>query len=542
MHNRYFEFLEPRQLLSADLTNRIDANGQPITNTFPSTFYSSSFVAKINFQPSSVSTSKLPTGYKADNGKKYAARNGLSYGWSSDNQSNMRVRNSSKSADIRYDTLAQFTSSKKWEIAVPKGTYYVRYTVGDPNLAGTITTAEINVEGKFSLKEHLRANNLWLERGIYVNVTDGRLSITTPSSSTQRLDWIEVTGLKNKPPAPQPLTWTRRNGIDAPIGRIESEDVQIGDKLYIMGGFTEDYKNVTNRMYVFDLTNETWTRLADLPETQTHQGVCTDGRFIYVIGGQVGTPYNSAIGRRSTTHSYKYDTQTDTWSSFIEAPAVRLQPACQLIGSKIYLIGGAGDNQIDPVSDNFVLDLSDPDPHWVKKAPMPVAQDHPSSVQLDGRIYVVGGEHDHRVWHAEHDYLFVYDPATDKWKRLANVPIQASHFEGSTFVYQGQIFALGGAGDGQVPLWRVSAYNQATDKWTEYQHSPIGRLGATVGLLGSKLYYIGGDVLTSNKHTIQSVTVDTTNLPGTLPGAISAGTKTLFNSDAPVTDSLTAVI
>jgi hypothetical protein len=64
-----------------------------------------------------------------------------------------------------------------------------------------------------------------------------------------------------------------------------------------------------------------------------------------------------------------------------------------------------------------------------------------------------------------------------------------------------------------------------------------------VGLLGSKLYYIGGDVLTPTKHTIQSVSVDTTNLPATLPGAVtSAATKTLFNSDAPVTDALVTVI
>src|SRR5882672_6678938 len=65
MKNQHVESLEARRLLSADLTNRIDANGQPITNTFPSTFYSSSFAAKINFQPSSVSNSKLPTGYKS---------------------------------------------------------------------------------------------------------------------------------------------------------------------------------------------------------------------------------------------------------------------------------------------------------------------------------------------------------------------------------------------------------------------------------------------------------------------------------------------
>src|SRR5215216_4383879 len=100
-HTTLCECLEPRQLLSADLTKLIDSNGQPVTSTYPSPFISSSFNAKVNFQPSSVSNSKLPAGYVADNGKKYGSRNGLSYGWSSDNQSGMKVRNSSKSPDIR---------------------------------------------------------------------------------------------------------------------------------------------------------------------------------------------------------------------------------------------------------------------------------------------------------------------------------------------------------------------------------------------------------------------------------------------------------
>src|SRR6185436_16247298 len=118
----------------------------------------------------------------------------------------------------------------------------------------------------------------------------------------------------------------------------------------------------------------------------------------------------------------------------------------------------------------------------------------------------------------EHDYTFSYDPDTDNWERLADIPIQSSHFEGSVFEYQGQIFALGGAGDSQVPLWRVSAYNPATDKWTEYSHSPIGRFGATAGLIGNKIYYIGGDELTPSKHTIDGVSIDIGLLPETLPG------------------------
>jgi N-acetylneuraminic acid mutarotase len=505
-----FEHLESRQLLSADLSKLIDSNNQPRTSTYPSPFIASSFNAKINFQPSSVSTSKLPSGYKADNGAKYAARNGLSYGWTSDNSANLKVRNSSKSPDVRYDTFAQFTNSKKWEIKVPSGTYYVRYTVGDPGTTA-VAVNDISVEGKFSLHEHTGANSYWIERGIYVNVTDGKLTLTTSLSSTQKIDWIEIAGQTSKPPTPTSMTW-QSSDIQAPLGRNEAESIQIGNKLYILGGFTNDFKSVTNHMDIFDMSTQTWSSGADLPETQTHQAVCTDGRYIYQIGGQVGTRYND-LGWHGTTNSYRYDTQTNTWSPFIAAPAVWFAPACQIVNNKIYVLAGAGPNRNDPVTTCWVLDLNQSTPTWKTIASMPFAQEHMSSTVIGQKIYVIGGDHDHSEWHAEHDYTFVYDIPTNKWTRLANVPIQGSHFEGSLFQYQGRIFALGGAGDGQVPLWRVSAYDPATNKWAEFAHSPVGRLGGAAGIMGNKIFYMGGSTITADKHTIDSVTMDIGTLP-----------------------------
>jgi len=146
-------------------------------------FYPTSFNANINFQPSTVSTSI--SGYSKDVGTKYGTRsNGLKYGWTSDNTANMKVRNNSRSPDKRYDTFAQFTQSKKWEIAVPKGTYAVRYAVGDP--AVTNLVCDIYVEGQFSVHERTTGHSYWIERSITVNVTDGKLTIMTPSGSTQK--------------------------------------------------------------------------------------------------------------------------------------------------------------------------------------------------------------------------------------------------------------------------------------------------------------------------------------------------------------------
>ena len=58
----------------------------------------------VNMQPAGT---PVPAGYAPDTGAVYAKRaSGLSYGWNADNSSAMRDRNSSLSADQRYDTLA----------------------------------------------------------------------------------------------------------------------------------------------------------------------------------------------------------------------------------------------------------------------------------------------------------------------------------------------------------------------------------------------------------------------------------------------------
>src|SRR4051812_17901799 len=104
-HGRPFvESLEPRQLMA--------------------------FSAHVNFQPAAE---PAPSSYIADAGDKYAARNGLTYGWDASIAADTRVRNSALSADARHDTFIhmQRSGSRKWEIAVPNGTYSVHVVSGD---------------------------------------------------------------------------------------------------------------------------------------------------------------------------------------------------------------------------------------------------------------------------------------------------------------------------------------------------------------------------------------------------------------------------
>src|SRR5205814_882165 len=118
----------------------------------------------------------VPAGYLADGGAPYSARNGLSYGWSSNLGASFAVdRNSSLSPDQRYDTFIQTQKNSKarvsWEIAVPNGTYSVHLVSGD---AGSFSGAnyKLNAEGVLTISGTPTSSTRWIEGNTSVPVSD----------------------------------------------------------------------------------------------------------------------------------------------------------------------------------------------------------------------------------------------------------------------------------------------------------------------------------------------------------------------------------
>ncbi len=155
------------------------------------------FEAHINFQRPGSSDPGTFEGYdyEADRGSVFVDQgNGYSYGWNVTNTENPRNRNSGLSPDERYDT---FNSIKEndgvtaWEIAIPDGTYRVRLVAGDPD--NYTNTYKINVEGVLTIDGAVDENNRWLQGAVTVTVTDGRLTVSNATGTSENiLCWIDV--------------------------------------------------------------------------------------------------------------------------------------------------------------------------------------------------------------------------------------------------------------------------------------------------------------------------------------------------------------
>jgi N-acetylneuraminic acid mutarotase len=86
-----------------------------------------------------------------------------------------------------------------------------------------------------------------------------------------------------------------------------------------------------------------------------------------------------------------------------------------------------------------------------------------------------------------------YDPATDKWTKKTDMP--TARYGLSTGVVGRKIYAIGGekviAGK-IVPFPTIEEYDPATDKWTKKTDMPTARYGLSTSVVGGKIYAIGG--------------------------------------------------
>lgn len=132
-----------------------------------------------------------------------------------------------------------------------------------------------------------------------------------------------------------------------------------------------------------------------------------------------------------------------------------------------------------------------PEPGWADRAPLAVAPRQETSVMaLNGAIWVLGGFDDTG---AIVPTLEAYDPATDTWRRAADLPIPMHHT--NAVAAAGKLWVLGGlVGQRFIASGQCFVYDPATDAWTELDPMPPGteRGGGGVGVIGDAVHIVGG--------------------------------------------------
>ncbi len=279
--------------------------------------------------------------------------------------------------------------------------------------------------------------------------------------------------------------WVRGEN-DSSEERLEAQGVKLGDKLYVFGGFRAGLK-VTPVMEIYHPATDTWTRGADMPIAVTHMAVSLVDGEIWSIAGFEGNNPGDAI-----VNVQIYNVEEDAWREGIPLPRKRASGAAVYLDGKVHYYGGLAEDRQSDRGNHYVLDLERPGLGWVEYAPLPFPRNHHSGVVIDGKIYAIGGQYGHGAQARDTKLLHVYNPATDTWKRLPDLPRTRSHFEPGTMVDEDGTIIIVGGRDKNFFFNNVTRYNPATGCWTELCPLPSDLLAPVAKVFDGELIVTNG--------------------------------------------------
>ncbi|MGQ0810901.1 MAG: Kelch repeat-containing protein [Nitrospiraceae bacterium] len=284
-----------------------------------------------------------------------------------------------------------------------------------------------------------------------------------------------------------PALGTWRSLAAAPTKRTEVVAAALQGKIYVVGGFAEPgFGNVmnlaiTDMVEMYDPSTNRWTTKAPLPAKLHHAGAAVIGDRLYIVGGYTQS-FLSVWHPVATL--YVYDPSQDRWTEGLAMPTARGALAVTDHAGKIFAIGG-----YDGARNSAAVEVYDPAGNsWRIRASLPTARDHLAAVSTNGKVYAIGGR-------LNGDYgrnLSVtesYDPATNGWSRAADMPTARSGITAG--VIQNIVYVLGGEAPGGT--FRANeAYFPQSDRWQAMADMPTSRHGLGSAVVDGRLYAVTG--------------------------------------------------
>ena len=210
------------------------------------------------------------------------------------------------------------------------------------------------------------------------------------------------------------------------------------------------------------------------------------------------------------------------WTAKGNMPVERSGGKSVELNAKIYLIGGAD------TGNNFITAVDVYDPvtgAWSTAADLPASLQNMGVASVNGKIYAIGGASAGAV---AVNTVYAYDPVTNTWTAKASMP--TARWWGTAAVVGGKIYVIGGNTGCCAWVPTVEVYDPATDTWVTKTSMPTSRSGATFGVLNGDIYVIGGwtgtQIATVERY---STSGDTWTTVASLPNALNETASVSLN-------------
>ncbi len=281
------------------------------------------------------------------------------------------------------------------------------------------------------------------------------------------------------------------NSSNGPSGvYTEAMTATVGTRTYLIGGFQNDF-NPVNDNWSFDSLTNNWTERASSPTRLTHAGVAVDRNNIWLVGGYTG---NEGGGQTfGTNEVWVYDTLGDVWTAGPALPAVRAAGNSVVVGRTLYYFGGQDITRNTDTPDMWALNLDNPTGGWVGRNPMNLSRNHAAALNVNGRIFVMGGQTGFDEGLVPHNDVQVYDPTADRWSTQSwTLPSDRTHTTNSTFISRGRVFMVGGEENHNQFRDSVWSINPITGQIDVLSTLPQPRLSPSAFVAGDRVFVVGG--------------------------------------------------
>jgi N-acetylneuraminic acid mutarotase len=303
------------------------------------------------------------------------------------------------------------------------------------------------------------------------------------------------------PPAPSPSTpasaavWQLRHASLRAVQQVSA--AVLDGEIWVAGGLTTSTTSTkaTKATQIYDPTKDAWRVGPSLPVAVDHAMLVTYQNQVWLIGG-FRSPGGESV---ASSQVLVYDDRVGHWVTGPPLHHPRAAAAAAVVGDKIVVVGGRTG------SERLVRETEVFDGHaWRDGASIPVPGDHLAAASDRSYLYAVGG----RKFDSPHNTRAVqrYDPATDRWTSLPDLPRPLSG--AGAAIINGQLLVAGGENTTPNVVSTVQAYDltAATATWVTLPSLTVGRHGLAVTAIANTLYAIGGS--TQPGHTASTTTVD----------------------------------
>jgi N-acetylneuraminic acid mutarotase len=278
-------------------------------------------------------------------------------------------------------------------------------------------------------------------------------------------------------------TWATRKPMPTPRAYLVAGVVN--NILYAVGGVKDSQIWAIAKVEAYNAVSNTWSTKPPLPGARREANGATAINGILYIPGGIS---NAGAVTRSL---FAYNPATNTWSRKANMPVASFAGTSVVIQGKLYMTSGSTErgfsnllHRYDPSTDT-----------WTELAPSPRAHFHATGSIVGGKLLLVGGYDydDPAIGSHLTDALDVYDPATNTWTTKA--PMPSPRFGATARTINQMLYVVGGVDEAIVddPITgALEVYDQSTNAWTTRRPMPTARAYPAAGVIGGRLYVVGG--------------------------------------------------